>query len=202
MIKNFSKSAIGILILALSILSSCTKLEEVLPEKSTEASNSKIYLIEAGAHSSSHGFSLATDSILNFKAVFDSSAIYETEDVQNQKDINKLYGVADCGSHHHENSARFGWRWLDGKLEIHAYTYTSGARKSKFITSVALNKEITYTLQLTLESYIYTVGNTSISMERACSDNTSGYKLYPYFGGDETAPHDITIAIEDVVRRN
>jgi hypothetical protein len=31
----------------------------------------------------------------------------------------------------------------------------------------------------------------------AATVKAKGYRLYPYFGGDETAPHDITISIRD-----
>jgi len=36
-------------------------------------------------------------------------------------------------------------------------------------------------------------------MSRASSTATAvGYKLYPYFGGDEAAPHDINIWIKEL----
>jgi hypothetical protein len=36
-------------------------------------------------------------------------------------------------------------------------------------------------------------------MDRGCSGGSlASYQLYPYFGGDETAPHDITILIDEL----
>ncbi|UII26212.1 hypothetical protein LVD15_23395 [Fulvivirga maritima] len=47
------------------------------------------------------------------------------------------------------------------------------------------------------EKYFFTVnGKTEVEMVRGgnCTE-TVNYLLFPYFGGDETAPHDITIKI-------
>ncbi|MFK7953726.1 MAG: hypothetical protein AB8B73_12840 [Ekhidna sp.] len=135
---------------------------------------------------------------LAFKALFDNSAIYETNMVENQHDINKLMGFADCNAHHHDNSARFGWRWLDGKLQIHAYVYNNGIRTSSYIGDVSLNKSYIYDLSFNDEFYIFSLeGSEPIYMTRTKSCNRGiYYMLFPYFGGDETAPHDIFISIE------
>lgn len=180
-------------------LSSCERLEEIIP-KAIEGTHSKQYIIKQGQHSSTHSVSKATIAHLKFKATFDSSAIYTTVDKSNQGDINKLYGISDCNSPHHENSARFGWRWMDDNLEIYAYTYINGERNFKYITSVSFDKEFTYELNLAPEQYVFTVNGVTVTMERHCAGTASGYRLYPYFGGDETAPHDITIHIDDLTK--
>lgn len=196
MIKKSISWYLGIFLLVFS-LSSCEKLEEILPQE-TQNSNAEQYVIKKGQHYSTHSLSKIDKETLNFKTTFDSSAIYTALDETNQADINKLYGVSDCNSTHQENSARFGWRWMDNNLEILAYTYVNGKRNFQYITSVALNKEYTYSLTLAPEQYIFSVGKVTVTMERHCTGKASGYKLYPYFGGDETAPHDITILIEEL----
>lgn len=184
--------------LFLIALTSCEKLEEIIPETIEKTpTNTNLYVIKQGQHCSTHSFSKISVSNLRFKATFDSSAIYSTIDKNNQADINKLYGISDCNTLHQENSARFGWRWVDNALEIHAYTYVNSKRSSKYITSVTFDQAFTYELNIAPEQYIFTVNGVTITMERHCSGEASGYKLYPYFGGDETAPHDITILIED-----
>lgn len=156
------------------------------------------YVIKKGQHSTSSPFkSLRTNSMV-FEAVFDNSAIYTSINPDNQLDINKLYGMADCGSTHHTNSARFGWRWYNSSLQVLAYVYANGVRYSKLMTTVDLNKAYKYELLLSGNQYIFTVNGVSVSMPRACSNTGSGYQLYPYFGGDEVAPHDITIKIKDL----
>jgi hypothetical protein len=135
--------------------------------------------------------------MFNFTAKFDDTGRYNLGNV-NQYDINKLYGFSDCFSSHHRNSARIGWVWnlSTSKMEIHAYTYADGKRNYKYITSVPLNKTIYYSIAIDSRNYIMTADGISVSMERGCkSKNANGYKLYPYFGGDEVAPHNITIEI-------
>jgi len=134
---------------------------------------------------------------LAFKAIFDESAMYSTTNVENQHDINKLMGFSDCNVHHHENSARFGWRWLNGVLEIHAYTYHEGVRSSEYIGEVDLNKSYHYEIALEKDHYTFLLeGHDPVRMERA-KKCTKGfyYMLFPYFGGNENAPHDIMIRI-------
>lgn len=188
-------------IFLLFTLTSCEKVEDLITESPIEGSpqfTTTTYTIKKGQHSTSNKMAPLAVTKMAFKVTFDSSAIYKTKNPENQADINKLYGLSDCSSHHHQNSARFGWRWFNGQLEIHAYGYSAGKRSFTFITSVELNEENTYTLELTENEYIFKVKDKVISMERACSGTSTGYKLYPYFGGDEKAPHNITITIEDL----
>ncbi|MFD2515676.1 hypothetical protein ACFSRY_17520 [Pontibacter locisalis] len=158
------------------------------------------YLIKKGQHSSSNsGFKSLSTSSLKFEALFDRSAIYQTVDPVNQADINKLYGMSDCGSHHQTNSARFGWRWFNNALEIHAYVYRNGIRASELIGTVSIDKAYQYELILDGTNYIFKVAGVGEAiLARGCNGKGSGYQLYPYFGGDEVAPHDITIKIRNL----
>lgn len=172
-----------------------------MPEKRIESS-STTYLIKKGQHSSTNKVASLNVSKMMFTATFDSSAIYKTKKAANQADINKLYGLSDCGTHHHQNSARFGWRWYNDELQIHAYSYNGGERNFEYITPVALNKEYTYTVEMTDDAYIFTLDGKTVSVERSCTGEAAGYKLFPYFGGDEKAPHNISIVIKDFPAAN
>jgi hypothetical protein len=166
----------------------------------------RTYVIKSGNHFSNFKLpTVVTTKYFSFRAKFDDSAEYYlgTDD---QYDINKLYGFSDCGSIHHKNSARFGWVWNDrasnlrgrGRLEIYAYTYHKGKRNSQFITSVDLNVFNSYNIKVNKNNYIMSVNNFSVTMPRGCdSSNPIGVKLYPYFGGNEVAPHDVRIEIKD-----
>ncbi|MEQ9006908.1 MAG: hypothetical protein RLP12_03425, partial [Ekhidna sp.] len=134
---------------------------------------------------------------LSFSAIFDHTAIYEAGTTENQHDIHKLMGFSDCNSTHHDNSARFGWRWLEGKLEIHAYVYVGGERITEYIGDVELNQPSDYQLQITDDHYVfYLQGYDPVRIKREAPCNKGlYYMLYPYFGGDEVAPHDILIQI-------
>ena len=130
---------------------------------------------------------------------FDNSAVYTTVIPQNQHDINKLYGFSDNDAHHHDYSARFGWNYMNNKLLLYAYVYNSSQRQTKEIATIVPGK--TYNCSITVESdkYIFTIDGVHHSMQRSSTvPVASGYMLYPFFGGDETAPHDIRIWIRDL----
>jgi hypothetical protein len=42
------------------------------------------------------------------------------------------------------------------------------------------------------------VNEKEATLPRHCSGNYTRYKLYPYFGGDELAPHKIEIKITEL----
>ncbi|WP_345162372.1 hypothetical protein [Nibribacter koreensis] len=181
--------------------SSCS-IEELITPAQTDvppATEEGInYQITAGRHETTNPLKTFTKSKIKFEVKFDSTAIYTTKDPNNQADINKLYGMADCGAFHHVSSARFGWRWYKGKLELHAYSYKDGKNTSTFITDIDLNKSYVCELTLTDGKYTYQVKNNKVEHERSCSGQGQGYQLYPYFGGDEKAPHTINIKIKEI----
>lgn len=108
---------------------------------------------------------------------FDSSAIYTTQDLSNQLDWNKLMGYSR--GYHQMNSIRLGWRWNPKtlKIELGKYSYQDGNRLMMKIDEISVGE----TKSIKLE------------FDKGCK---VGYMLYPYFGGNETAPHDIQIEIE------
>ena len=134
-----------------------------------------------------------------FKAAFNSSNIY-TLPKSEQADHNKLFGFSDCKQRHYESSARFGWRWYNNRLEITAITHRNGTWHLHEIMGVAeLNKVYNFKIEVSDDKsfYIYTFNNgTPVKMQRDCADETMlGYFLYPYFGGNEVAPHDMTVSV-------
>ncbi|TAD82384.1 MAG: hypothetical protein EAY75_16500 [Bacteroidetes bacterium] len=135
---------------------------------------------------------------LRYRVIFDSSCVYSTVDPKNQIDINKLFGFADNNSFHQVNSARIGWRWLNDGLELLGYVYNNGTRSFQYITTVSLFEHHDCFIRVVGGEYIFTVDNSvSITMPRASKNATAqGYLLFPYFGGDETAPKNITILMQ------
>lgn len=143
----------------------------------------------------------------NVQFRFDNSAIYSTVDPLNQADINKLYGFADCVSFttlytiapHHINSARFGWSWYKNALRIYAYWYSDSQRLYKELQTVDIGKTYTAGIKLVPNGYEFTIDNKKDTVPRTCNSPTiSGYKLFPFFGGTELAPHDIHIWIKEL----
>ncbi len=180
------------------LLFACDQLEQLTEEDPLPGTIIN-YVIPSGEHyANQSSYQPVEAEAIRFRASFDSSAVYQTAQKENQADINKLYGVSDCNSAHHVNSARFGWRWYNNRLEILAYAYVNGERKHEYVTSVALDIVNTYEILFTDESYVFRVNDVEIKLPRGCEGDVNGYKLYPYFGGDETAPHQITIQVEEM----
>jgi hypothetical protein len=157
-----------------------------------------VFRIDSGDHSSSNSLEWTRKDIVTFDVVFDSTAIYTTVDPINQYDVNKLFGVSDGGLHV-RNSARFGWRWLNGKLELMAFTHLNGLFHFEKVCDLEIGKQYTCSVSLG-DDYTFTCIDGSnpviVHMERWHNVSGSRYYLWPYFGGDETAPHDITIKIK------
>ena len=133
---------------------------------------------------------------LHFLARFDSSAIYQTHNAHNQYDINKLYGFSDNDGEHHQYSARFGWRWSDGALRLFASVYNDGQVATKELGVVPIGADINCRLIVTGNSYRFYGNEQTAELPRtSTTPKGSGYRLYPYFGGDEPAPHEISVWI-------
>jgi len=162
----------------------------------------KDYFIRKGHQYADGTFNLNSWFIGNkfeFKAAFNSSNIYTLPESE-QADHNKLFGVSDCRKHHYESSARFGWRWYNNRLEVTAITHRYGTWHLHEIMGVAeLNKVYNFKIEISDDKlfYIYTFNNgTPVKMKRYCADEAMlGYFLYPYFGGSEVAPHDMTVSV-------
>ena len=179
-----------ILALALgTVLAGCNK---------KDGSGWTLFKIGKGDHSSSSMLEWTKKDAISFSVVFDSTAIYECVDPVNQHDVNKLFGVSDGGLHI-RNSARFGWRWLGGKLEILAFTHLNGQFHFEKIRDIEIGKE--YQCEILLgKTYVFTCAGGGeigqVEMDRWEPAKGSRYYLWPYFGGDETAPHDIFVKIK------
>jgi hypothetical protein len=69
----------------------------------------------------------------------------------------------------------------------------------RLIGDYPINSEWRCEIQVKNSQYSFSVNGNSISLPRTSSTPSAiGYQLYPYFGGDETAPHDIKIKIKEL----
>lgn len=159
------------------------------------------YTIKQGAHFCDQDtIKSVTTSGMEFTVKFNNTAIYRTLDPENQYDINKLWGFSE-GINNHYNSARIGWSWNNDSLRLYGYAYANGILYYQEVTPVTIGKEVTCSIKLAGDTYRFTVNGVSISLPRGPSaSQASGYQQYPYFGGDEVAPHLITILIKNLSR--
>lgn len=138
---------------------------------------------------------------IQVSVIFDESAIYTFEDASDQSDINKLIGFSDCERFHQLESARIGWRWFNDELQILTYVYNDGDLSFELMGAVPLNTTINLAIAIQDNQYVFTGdGLTTQTIPRAsnCSEGVN-YWLWPFFGGNQPAPQDITIQLKRTV---
>lgn len=193
------KSRMCIVFVLFIALIACQKTTTPAPQPAVPAAFRE-YIIPKGAHAAqTNNYQAVKKQAMRFVARFDSSCMYTSVDIKNAGDIHKLYGFSDCGSFHHENSARVGWVWNGRQIELYAYCYADSVRSSKLLGTVAIGTAVELAIQPDSGQYIFEMNGVPTSMKRRCTTTgISGYQLYPYFGGDETAPQDVHIYIKDL----
>jgi hypothetical protein len=178
----------------------------VSPDRVQTSATFKKYTIQQGAHYCDQNVvSAVSGTTMNFVAKFDSTAIYPAviTDYNHAYDVNKLWGFSE-GFNNQYNSARIGWRWLNGELQLFAYVYVNGtllrdpiSYDPPFIKSVQIGSEINCSIAISGSGYIFTVDGIVVQTTRgATGTKFRGYQQYPYFGGTLTAPHIINIFIK------
>jgi hypothetical protein len=112
-----------------------------------------------------------------------------------QSDINKLFGVGYF-PHHHRNSIRFGWRYdqASDMIEILAYWYAQKERLWESMKFVAIGSKNVFVMRRHEDMHELFIGKDRLIIDMPACE--VGYLLQPYFGGNRTAPHDITINIQ------
>lgn len=139
-----------------------------------------------------------------WEVLFDSSCLYTSADLldsSNIGDVNKLVGFSDCGLNHSQNSFRIGWRpsLYSDSLELLSYVRRDGTFTFTPITTIRTNELIFIYLTFSDTTYICCINGICDTTERVCSDWVGRKRaLFPYFGGDETSPHDMRMWIKDL----
>ena len=179
-------------LLLLLALFSCTKEIDDL--------GFRVYTIPAGEHSSGSFVNHPNDSKINFQFILDESAYYETEIPENQHDVNKIYGFSDFGAKHKKYSIRLGWRYIENNLELCWLRHEDGVHSSATIKIIQPDVIYNATIDIKTFYYVIVIDNDTTLVRRRPEGNWGlirRYYLYPYFGGNEYAPHDITIKIKE-----
>mgnify|MGYP001244883322 CR=1 FL=1 len=158
------------------------------------------YLIKSGEHySDREGIALLPHDSVAIKVIFDSSAVYQTKQAANQKDWNKLIGFSDCSTHHHTNSIRAVWRYNQERgIQLGAYWYKNGQRYGKELKTVQIFDTVNVVVTAKDSLYTVRVDDMLFTEARDCNSSAFRYWLFPYFGGDEAAPQDITIRLAHI----
>lgn len=165
----------------------------------------KKYTIKKGQHSTTGlNFGLTFNTQVKFKCKFDKSCLYEFNDIDSY-DINKLCGFSTTWFHH-KQSGRIGWRCINNeKFELVTYSYSNGFRDLKESNTLAIvypDQEFTVTVSdhETFYQYVFEMDNQRRIMNNRKKKDwfLFHYLLYPYFGGNKKAPHDMFIYLEKI----
>lgn len=179
MIKKF-------FILLILILTTCVK---------KNADDFWVFKIKEGKHRSTTKVKTINRDNIHFELVLTESCKYETLNPVNQWDVNKIFGFSDGGGHM-ENSARIGWRWVNNEIQLMAYTHYNGDFNFKKICVANTGVHYECRINCLIDKYEFIVHNDTTYMDRYWIYSNRRYLLWPYFGGDEVAPHDITIKVK------
>lgn len=128
--------------------------------------------------------------------VLDASCTYQSGTIENQYDVNKLFGFSEgLFNDDHQNSARIGWGYSDGALRLYAYVYCNGERLVEEIAAIEQDAPVRATIDATEGVYIFTAGGNVVTLPRKGKGRVYGWRCFPYFGGDEPAPHTVRISL-------
>jgi len=90
---------------------------------------------------------------------------------------------------------------LDGKIHIYAYSYANTKRIIQDICVVEKDKEYKFIIKIKSGRAIFTVIDREYNLKQAIQpaprNRLFGYHLWPYFGGNKTAPKDIFIELNE-----
>lgn len=165
----------------------------------------KLYSIKKGKH-----YSKCASSALPFNFKISQPDIYfsamfgmGTDVKTNSYHINKLYGVS-YGFDHHYRSVRIGWNYnsVIDKIDLYLYYYVNGKRGFQKIMSVPQYEEVIFTIQHFEKerrvAVMTTHGENQVIKYISSIDiGIINFKLFPYYGGTETAPNNIHLYIKE-----
>jgi hypothetical protein len=167
------------------------------------------FVIPAGAHKArAEGAGLtamragAPDRTVRFEVRFPEEAAYRTKAPGNQADWNKVMGLSTLLIH--RDSIRLGWRYLPGedRMELGFYGYLAGERRTKALTRVKLGAWTLVELRMRPDGLRCTAGGSAHQEQGAVgvpdSPNPTWVLRTAYFGGDETAPHDVPLDVRRI----
>lgn len=153
------------------------------------------YKIKKGTHYAFHWFKiyLKKNVKMSHSIIFDDSCLYSFGDADDY-DINKLFGRSF--GMHHKDSFRFGWRADGNKIAIYAYNYINGKRVIDFLCKCSPSIKNNFSLIFESNTVKLNVNGVTWSYDLDMDLPFIGYKMYPYFGGNRTAPHDMLITFD------
>lgn len=139
--------------------------------------------------------------------IFDDTAEYDLGD-EDQKDWNKLLGMRFHLCDNHKNSIMCGWRWNKNLrvIELNLYYHMNGKRymtdtlatvkPGETIAVFFTQDEVHANTRLHIQfENGEVIRSPEIEYDRY---ERSAWEIRHYFGGNEAAPHDVTILMDSI----
>ncbi len=171
------------------------------------------YVIKKGKHYCSATWErliICNRSSMFFRVMFSNGASYILQDKNDQKDINKLYGLGWGLRGPTYNSLRVGWRFDPVTNLVELFTYVHDANRGFIyyaLGKVSLLEE--FEIRIYIDKGSRHAVNVMLKRNDANKNTVNRhvfveripylkYRLFPYFGGNQTAPENIKIFIKEV----
>lgn len=134
---------------------------------------------------------------LFYQVIFDNTCRYHLPHGDTM-DINKLIGIGYM-PWHRVNSVRIGWRWIESiqLIELLQYIYINGKRTHGHLAFVPLNEKAVVKIWGEVSCHKIQVDNKP-PVKVLIKPRQWGYLLRPYFGGNQPAPHTMTIYLKNL----
>lgn len=165
----------------------------------------KIFVLKKGKHRSGFFFApkFIYKSVHKIQFIIEHDCYFKPVD-NDDLDINKLFGFSF--GMHHKNSIRLGWRpssTSSYKMEIFYYLYNKGVRTYHYLCDIDCHKtnDVTITCDYKNNCFdisVVTPDGFSIKKQKVkfvYPKFKIGYYLFPYFGGNKTAPKTMHIFV-------
>ena len=165
----------------------------------------RVYTIDRGSHYSDGPIDKLFGNnnranLWEWEVIFEPSCIYSELDLfnpSNYLDVNKLIGFSDCDRHHSQYSCRIGWRASGDSIELLIYKRDDNNIEFKPLKKIHPDQIVNVTLEFKDTIYISCIDGICDTLDRPCPDwSGRKYSLFPFFGGQETAPHKMKIRIK------
>ena len=167
----------------------------------------RFYEIKKGSHYASMSIFEKIGAIgwkiknLSIRFIFREACWWSPARNTDDLDQNKLAGIG-FGTNHHNNSVRLTWVPdfdRPGMINVYGYTYDDKKEGQKFtiafIRAVRVLEPVNARIESRDGAYFITVQDVTVRMENNKTDPNLCFRLFPYFGGNNTAPHDMVIEL-------